>query len=260
MDVTATRLSQEALHKAQSELAHVSRVITLGELAASVAHEVNQPLAAIVTNGGASLRWLKRSPPEIDEARSSLQHMISDAKRAGDVIHRIRTLSRNVEPERVQLDLNHVIDEVVKLIDREVVSHRVSLRLDLATDLPPVRGDRVQLQQVIINFLVNGIQAMAAVDERGRELMVRSRRAAGHQALVAVQDSGTGIDPENAGRLFDAFFTTKPNGMGLGLSICRSIIEAHGGRLWASRNVGPGATFQFTLPPHAESGSPTVTC
>jgi signal transduction histidine kinase len=167
-------------------------------------------------------------------------------------------MSRNVEPERVQLDLNHVIDEVAKLVDREVVSHRVALRLDLATDLPAVRGDRVQLQQVIINFLINGIQAMAAVDGRPRELLVRSRQTADHQALVAVQDSGIGIDPENADRLFDAFFTTKPNGMGLGLSICRSIIEAHGGRLWASGHVGPGATFQFTLPPDGESGSPTM--
>jgi PAS domain S-box-containing protein len=257
MDVTAPKLSQEALHKAQSDLAHVSRVMTLGELA-SIAHEVNQPLAAIVTNEEASLRWLKHSPPEIDEVRRGLQRMIGDAKRAGDLIHRIRTMSRNVEPERARLDLNHVIDEVAKMVDREVVSHRVSLRLDLATDLPAVRGDRVQLQQVIINFLINGIQAMAAVDGRPRELLVRSRQTADRQALVAVQDSGIGIDPENADRLFDAFFTTKPNGMGLGLSICRSIIEAHGGRLWASGHVGPGATFQFTLPPDGESGSPTM--
>jgi signal transduction histidine kinase len=184
--------------------------------------------------------------------------MIGDARRASDVTNRIRTLYKNVEPEQVRLDLNNVIDEVIKLVHREVASHRVSLRLDLATDLPPVRGDRVQLQQVIINFLINGIQAMAAVYERPRELLIRSQQTADNQALVAVEDSGIGIDLENADRLFDAFFTTKPNGMGLGLSICRSIIEAHGGRLWASRNVGPGATFQFTLPPHRESGDRTM--
>jgi signal transduction histidine kinase len=251
MDVTASKLSQEALHKAQSDLAHVSRVMTLGELAASVAHEVSQPLVAIVTNGAASLRWLTHTPPEIDEARSGLQRMIGDAKRASDVIRRIRSLSRNVGPERVRLDVNNVIDEAVKLVQPEVASHRLSLRLDLAAGLPAVRGDRVQLQQVIINLVINGIQAMAADDDGARELLVRSDRTADHQALVAVQDAGIGIDLDHSGRLFDAFFTTKPNGMGLGLSICRSIIEAHGGRLWASRNAGPGATFQFTLPPDA---------
>jgi signal transduction histidine kinase len=259
MDVTASKLSHEALNKAQSELAHVTRVMTLGELAASIAHEVNQPLAAIVTNGEASLRWLTHSPPEIDEVSSGLYRMIGDARRAGDVIDRIRTLSKNVEPERVRLDLNNVIDQVVKLVQSEVVGHRVSLRLDLAADLPPVRGDRVQLQQVIINILINGIQAMAAVDERPRELLIRSHQTADNQALVTVQDTGVGIDEENADRLFDAFFTTKPNGMGLGLSICSSIIAAHGGRLWASRNVGPGASFQFTLPTHGESGGCMMT-
>ncbi|HEX5077637.1 MAG TPA: ATP-binding protein, partial [Geminicoccaceae bacterium] len=249
MDVTASKLSQEALHKAQSELAHLSRVMTLGELAL-IAHEVNQPLAAIVTNGEASLRWLARSPPETGEVRSGLQRIIGDAKRAGEVIHRIRALSRNVEPERVRLDLNSVVEEVGRLVQREVASHRVALRLDLASDLPAVRGDRVQLQQVIINFAINGIQAMAAVEGRPRELLIRSARTADDRALVAVRDSGSGIDPEHADRLFDAFFTTKPNGMGLGLSICRSIIEAHGGQLWARGNAGAGATFQFTLPPH----------
>ena len=257
MDVTASKLAQEALHKAQSELAHVSRLMTLGELT-SIAHEVSQPLAAIVTNGEASLRWLKRSPPEIEEIRSGLQRIIGDARRASDLIHRIRTLSRKVEPEQVPLDLNQVVDEATRLVEREVLSHRVALRLDLAPDLPAVRGDRVQLQQVIINFLVNGVQAMATVDERPRELLVRSRRTEDEQALVAVRDSGTGIDPEHAARLFDPFFTTKANGMGLGLSICRSIIETHGGRLWASPNVGPGATFQFSLPLADESAAPTM--
>jgi C4-dicarboxylate-specific signal transduction histidine kinase len=252
MDVTASKLSQEALHKAKSELAHVSRVMTLGELA-SIAHEVNQPLAAIVTNIEASLRWLTHLPPQIDEVRTGLQRMIGDAKRAGDVIDRIRTLYKNVEPEQLQLDLNDVIEEVAKLVHREVASHQVALSLHLATDLPPVLGDRIQLQQVILNFLVNGIQAMAGIDERPRDLLIRSRQTADHQVLVAVRDSGLGTDPANADRLFDAFFTTKPDGMGLGLSICRSIIEAHGGRLWASSNDGPGATFQFALPPHEKN-------
>jgi signal transduction histidine kinase len=191
--------------------------------------------------------------------RSGLQRIVGDARRAGDLIHRIRTLSRNVEPERLPLDLNQVVDEVVKLVERELASHRVALQFDLAADLPAVRADPVQIQQVAINFLINGIQAMAEVDGRPRDLLIRSRRTEDHHALVAVQDAGSGIDPEHADRLFDAFFTTKANGMGLGLSICRSIIEAHGGRLWASPNTGPGATFQFTLPPHDESAAQTMT-
>jgi signal transduction histidine kinase len=217
------------------------------ELAASIAHEVNQPLGSIVTNGEAALRWLAHSPPQLDEVRGSLRSMIDDAQRAGNVIQRIRTLAQNAEPERIRLDLNEVIDEVVALVHREVVSHRVSLRLDLASDLPHVPGDRIQLQQVIINLVMNGIQAMAAVDDRPRALLIRSRRYEFGQVLVAVQDSGNGVNPERAYRLFDAFFTTKPNGMGMGLWICRSIIAAHGGRIWFS-DGGPGAVCQFTLP------------
>ena len=248
MDITAAKQAAEALQQAQAELAHVARVTMLGELAASIAHEINQPLAAIVTNGEASQRWLMHSPPDIDEVRSGLQRMIGDANRAGDVIRRLRTLSKRVETERVRLDLNDVVAEAATLVHGEVIGNGVLMRLDLADDLPEVRGDRVQLQQVIINFVINGIQAMAHLDGRPRILWVRSRRTNVDRALVEVQDSGNGIDPEHASRLFDAFFTTKPNGMGLGLSICRSIIEAHGGQVSASSQGGAGAVFQFTLP------------
>jgi len=248
MDVTRTKLVQDELQKAQSELAHASRVATLGELAASIAHEVNQPLAAIVTNGETNLRWLARSPPDINEVRTGLQDMIGDARRAADVIERLRALSRKGEPQRVKLDLNQVIDEAVRLVYGEVVSHRVSLQLELAARLPSVLGDRIQLQQVIINLAINGIQAMAAVDARPRILLMQSQLYNPDQVLVRVKDSGNGISPEHADRLFDAFFTTKPKGMGMGLSICRSIIQAHDGRIWASSGGGIGAIFQFSLP------------
>jgi signal transduction histidine kinase len=209
---------------------------------------VNQPLAAIVTNGEASLRWLARSPPDIGEVSHALRSMIGDARRAGDVIDRIRSLSKKVEPERSRLDLNEVIREVITLVGQEISSHRVFLRLDLATNLSPAFGDRVQLQQVIINLVVNAIQAMARVDDRPRILSIRSHRSGDDEAVVEVQDSGSGIAGEHAQRIFDAFFTTKPNGMGVGLSICRSIIEAHGGGISAINDVEPGAIFRFTLP------------
>ena len=248
MDITERNRTQEALQQAQAELAHVTRVTTLGELTASIAHEVNQPLAAIVTNGEACLRWLGQEPPQLDEVRSAVESMISDGVRASEVVWGLRSLSKKTDPQRTALSLNDIIDEVILLVQREVLNHRVSLRLELEPALPAVLGDRVQLQQVIMNLLINGIQAMAAVTDRPRELSVRSHRHEGDQALIEVQDTGVGIAPENMSQLFNAFFTTKPNGMGMGLSICRSIIEAHGGRIWASGNAGPGATFQFTLP------------
>ena len=246
-DITERNRAQEALHRAQAELAHVTRVTTLGELTASIAHEVNQPLAAIVTNGEACLRWLGRDVPQLDEARTAVERVISDGKRASEVIRRLRALAKKTGPQKASLSVNDVIGEAILLVQREVLLHRVMLRLELAPALPSVVGDRVQLQQVIINLLVNGIQAMALVSGRPRELRIESQQ---HEAevLVVVQDSGIGIDPENASRLFSPFFTTKPNGMGMGLSICRSIVEAHGGRVWASRNGGPGAIFRFTLP------------
>src|SRR6476620_6998106 len=247
MDITAGKRSQEALHQAQAELAHVTRVTTLGELTASIAHEVNQPLAAIITNGEASLRWLGNHPPNLEEARGAVGRMIRDGNRAGEVIQRLRALTKKTDPQNVTLDINDVVNDVVSLVQREVLSHRVRLTLDLGTGLNPILGDRVQLQQVIINLIVNSIEAMAKVREH-RELAIRAREHDRNHLLVAVQDSGVGIDPEQLDRVFNAFFTTKADGMGMGLSICRSIIEAHGGALWGSANDGPGVTFQFTIP------------
>ncbi len=255
MDVTATRKAQEALHAAQTELAHVTRITTLGEMSASIAHEVNQPLTGVVASGAACLRWLGHDEPRLDEARNAVERMIRSATRASDVIARIHALSKKSALEPVRLDVNDVIDEVIVLMRREIAAHRVSLRRDLGSSLPPVNGDRVQLQQVIMNLLMNGIQAMSPVTDRGRELLIRSREDGSDQILVAVEDSGIGIAPENVARLFDAFFTTKSGGMGMGLSICRSIIEQHDGRIWATRNSGAGSTFQFTLPTYRETAS-----
>jgi two-component system sensor kinase FixL len=247
-DITERNQAQNALRLAEAELAHINRVMTLGELTASIAHEVNQPLAGIVTNGAACLRWLGREPPELDEARSAVESMISDGMRASDVVQRLRALSKKTELNKVRLNINGVIDDVIRLVQREALDNLISLRLELASALPLVLGDRVQLQQVIINLVMNGMEAMAAITGGPRELVIRSRRHEDEQVLIEVQDAGVGIDPENVDRLFNAFFTTKSDGMGMGLSICRSIIEAHGGRISASRNAGAGATFQFTLP------------
>jgi PAS domain S-box-containing protein len=252
MDVTERNRAQEALHQAQEELAHVARVTTLGELSASIAHEVNQPLAAILTNGQAGLRWLGHDPPDLDEVRGAVKRIVGDADRASEVIRRIRELSRKTAPQKARLDLNEVIKEVIPLVRREMATHRVALQLELAPALPPVLGDRVQLQQVLINLVINAIQAMAPVTGRARTLVIRSRPHDAGQALVEVQDSGVGIDAENLARLFGTFFTTKPDGMGMGLSICRSIIDAHGGEVWVSCNDGPGITVRFTLPSSQE--------
>ena len=181
--------------------------------------------------------------------------MINDGKRASEVVSRLRALSKKTDPQRLRLDLNEVIDEVILLFQRELLNNRVALRLELASALPPVLGDRIQLQQVLMNLLINAIQAMAPVTDQPREVLIRSRRHDANQVVLEVMDSGIGITPENADRLFGAFFTTKPDGMGIGLSICRSIIEAHGGRIWASPNTGPGATLQFTLPLSEDNAS-----
>jgi signal transduction histidine kinase len=248
MDVTEARAQQEALAEAQAQLAHANRVATLGALAASIAHEVNQPLAAIVANGDANLHWLDRPAPDMAAVREGLAQMIADAERASNVVNRVRALARNKQPERIPLDLNAVIHDVVKLIGREIASHQVSLRLALAQNLPAVLGDRVELQQLIINLAINGIQAMAAIADRPRRLAIRSQRDEDGDVAVAIEDSGNGIDPANANRLFDAFYTTKAGGMGLGLSICRAIVEAHGGRISACNSAAGGAVFSFTLP------------
>jgi predicted ATPase/signal transduction histidine kinase len=248
LDLTERKRAEEALHKAQAELAHITRVMTMGELASSIAHEVNQPLAAVVTNSNACLRWLAREPPNLEEAREGLRRIIRDGNRAGEVITRIRELVKKSAPAKTRLDLNETIQEVLAIINAEARRHRVSMQTELAADLPPVRGDRVQLQQVILNLVMNGIEAMKPVTDRPRELLIRSGPEESRSVLVAVRDSGIGLDAESMERVFDAFYTTKPDGMGMGLSICRSIIEAHGGRLWPAVNGDYGATFQFTLP------------
>ena len=248
MDVTAAKRAEEAVQEAQAALAHVTRMATLGELTAWITHEVNQPLTGIVTNGAACLRWLDKAPPALDEARRSVEDMITDARRASEVIHRIRALSKKTDAEKVPLDINDVIREGSRLVRREVITHGASLRLELAPELPSILGDRVQLQQVIINLVINAIQAMASVTDRPRTLLIRSQQSEDGRVLVAVRDSGTGIEAKSVDKLFKAFFTTKPSGMGMGLSICRTIIEAHSGQVSAANNSGPGATFQLILP------------
>lgn len=235
------------LHKAQTALAHATRVTTLGELATSIAHEVYQPLTAIAANAEAGLLLLDRENPDLGEALDALRQIIMDGNRADEVIRRVRMLANKTDIQKVPLDINDVIEEVVLIFRHEAIAHRVSLRQELASALPQVFGDRVQLQQVIMNLLMNGIQATSPVTGRHHELRIRSQEHGPDQILVAVEDSGTGFELQNVDRLFSAFFTTKPNGMGIGLSICRSIVEQHGGNIWATRNSGAGSTFQFTL-------------
>jgi two-component system, LuxR family, sensor kinase FixL len=247
-DITERRRAEEALQKAQAELAHVTRVTAMGELTSSIAHEVNQPLTAIVTNGNASLRWLAGEPLNLDEARESLERIIKEAHRASEVIARIRTLVKKSVPQKGRLDIAELIQDVVTLVQGELRRNRVILVAEVGTDIPHVHGDRVQLQQVLLNLLINGIEAMSTVTDRPRKLVISADRSETDNVLVAVKDSGVGIREQNRDQLFDAFFTTKAEGLGMGLSISRSIIEAHGGRLWAMANDGWGATFQFTLP------------
>src|SRR3984893_15471573 len=253
LNLTERKHAEEALRKAQAELAHVTRVTTLGELTASIAHEVNQPLAAVVNAAVACLRWLDRGSPDLDEARRAAEWIIKEGNRASEVIRRVRALANKTDIEKVPLDVNDVVREIIALVQHELFSHRVSLRMELAPTLPMILADRVQLQQVIINVVMNGIESMQSVTDRPRELVIRSQQDETRRALVTVTDSGVGISAENADRLFNAFFTTKSSGMGMGLSICRSIVEAHGGRLWATANVPHGATFQFTLPVNADT-------
>jgi PAS domain S-box-containing protein len=249
------RASEQRLLVAQMELARVTRVTTLGELTASISHEVNQPLAAVVNAAAACKRWLDGATPNLDEARSAVDWIIKESHRAGEVIRRVRALANKTDLEKIPLGINDVVKEVVALVRREMDSRQVLPRIELAPALPPILGDRVQLQQVIINLVMNGIEAMQSVSDRPRELVIRSQQDESDRVLVTVTDSGVGISTENADRLFNAFFTTKPSGMGMGLSICRSIVEAHGGRLWTTANAPHGATFQFTLPVNADTAS-----
>ena len=249
------RESERRYREAQAELAHVTRVTTLGELTASIAHEVNQPLAALLANAEACLLWLDRETPNLDGARRSVEWIIKDGNRAGDVIRRVRALLTKSETQKALLDINDVVNDGIALMQRELLSHQVSLRMELAPTLPMILADRVQLQQVLINLVVNGIEAMQAVTDRPRELAIRTQQNEVHHVLVTVRDCGIGISTDDAARLFNAFFTTKSSGMGMGLSICRSIIDAHGGRLWAEPNLLQGAAFHFTVPSHQGGAS-----
>lgn len=252
-DITARRSVEDGLHRAQSELAHVARVATLGELTASIAHEVNQPLAAVVTNGEAGLRWLGRDVPDIEEGRKSVENMIRNAQRASEVVRRLRAMSRRAEQEHAPVAPAEIVNEVALLIGRELLVREVVLSVRAVDDLPRVNGDRVQLQQVVMNLLMNAIQAMVRAGAQQRRLDVEVNRGTdeivgGECIVIAVSDRGPGIDPAHLPRLFEAFFTTRADGMGMGLSICRSIVEAHGGRIWAENLRDGGACFRVSLP------------
>jgi PAS domain S-box-containing protein len=248
IDMTERRRAEEARLDAQNKLAHANRVTTMGQLAASIAHEVNQPIAATLTNAQAALRWLDRQPPDLEEVRQALARIIKDDNRAAEVIDEIRALIKKTPPRRDRLEINGAIREVIALTRGEAVKYSVSVQTKLVDGLPLIQGDRVQLQQVILNLIINAVEAMSEVNEGARELLISTRKAESDGVLVAVRDSGPGLAPATLERLFETFYTTKPAGLGLGLSICHSIIEAHGGQLWASANVPRGATFQFTLP------------
>ncbi|MFZ1975035.1 MAG: MHYT domain-containing protein [Candidatus Acidiferrales bacterium] len=251
MDVTERKRAEEALRQALADLAHVSRVTTMGELTASVAHEVNQPIGAAVTNANTCLRWLTRDQPDVEEARAAAMRIVTDGKRAAEIISRVRLLFQKGAPQRESVDVNDVIREMVVLLQGEATRYFISVRAELAADLPPIMGDRVQLQQVLMNLMANGIDAMKDVDGR-RELVVRSYGAE-NQLQVSVSDTGVGLPPNQADQIFSAFFTTKLHGIGMGLRISRSIVESHGGRLWAADNSPRGANFNFTLPGKVEA-------
>lgn len=248
MDISASREAENQLQEARDELAHVNRVTTLGELAASIAHEVNQPIAAVVTNAGAGLRWLAATPPNTDEVHKALSRIVKDGERAGEVLGRIRSLVKKTPMRQDQLDINETILEVVSLARTEVQRNTVLLRTRLNPSLPKINGDRVQLQQVILNLIINAIEAMNDAETARRELTITSAAEAANGILVTVQDSGPGIDAQCLDRLFNPFYTTKTDGLGMGLAISHSLIEAHGGRLWATSKDGQGATFHFSLP------------
>jgi PAS domain S-box-containing protein len=254
-DVTARRLSEEALDKARSELARVARVMSLGTLAASIAHELNQPLSGIVTNASTCLRMLAAEPPNVDGALETARRTIRDANRASEVITRLRALFSRKGTATESVDLNQATGEVIALSLSGLQRDRVAVRVELAEDLPLITGDRVQLQQVILNLLRNGSEAMSAVDDRPRELLIRTERDESDQVRLSVKDAGLGFDPQTVDRLFDAFYTTKNDGMGIGLSVSRSIVENHHGRLWATPNDGPGATFSFSIPCSSEDST-----
>jgi two-component system sensor kinase FixL len=247
-DITEQKHAAETLRKAQADLAHVARATVMGELAASIAHEVNQPIGAVVTDGGACLEWLSGAQPNLAEARAAATRIIEEGIRASEVIARIRSLMKKDQPDMSIVDTNEVINDVLTLTRHEIVRHNISLRTDLTVDLSPIRGDPIQLKQVLVNVIINAIESMSVNSNEPRELLITSQNHGSAQILIAVRDSGVGIDPGKVEALFKPFVTNKAGGLGMGLAISRSIIEGHGGRLWAAPNEGRGATFQFSVP------------
>jgi C4-dicarboxylate-specific signal transduction histidine kinase len=244
--------AEGALREAQADLAHISRVTTLGELTASLAHEVKQPIAAAVTDANTCLRWLTRDQPDLEEAREASLRVVKDATRAAEIIDRIRLLFKKGSPQREMVDVNEVIREMIVLLRNQATRYSIFVQTDLAADIPQIMGDRVQLQQVLMNLIVNSIDAMKEV-EGTRNLSIKSQRAENEQVMLSVSDTGVGLPPQQADQIFNAFFTTKVHGSGMGLRISRTIIESHGGRLWATDNSPRGASFHFTLPTKADA-------
>jgi NO-binding membrane sensor protein with MHYT domain len=254
--VSKRKRAEGALRQMRTDLAHIHRVTTMGELAASISHEVMQPLGAGVTNAEAALRFLSAQPPNLDEVRQALGAAVEDGRRALEIIGRIRSLIKKEPPRKDAFEVNEAIVELIALTRDEVMKNNVSVQTRLAEDLPLIQGDRVQLQQVILNLIINAVEAMSGVSEGSRGLLIATGKDASDRVLVAVQDSGPGLNPESFERLIYSFYTTKPGGMGMGLSICRSIVEAHGGRIWATPNAGSGITVQFTLPMNDRAMAP----
>jgi PAS domain S-box-containing protein len=251
-DITERKHAEESLRQAQTDLAHVSRATTMGELTASLAHEVNQPIAAALTDANTCVRWLARDQPDLKEAREAASRVVKDAKRAAEIVGRIRLLFRKGASQREVVDVNEVIREIIALLLSEVTRYSILVRPELAEDLPQFMGDRVQLQQVMMNLIMNSIDAMKDMDGK-RELIIKSQRAENEELMVSVSDTGVGLPSQQAEQIFNAFFTTKVDGTGMGLRISRSIIESHGGRLWAADNSPRGASFCFTLPTNGET-------
>jgi C4-dicarboxylate-specific signal transduction histidine kinase len=251
-EIYERKRAEEALSQSRADLARINRVTTMGELTASLAHEVNQPIAAAVTSANSCIRWLAGDVPNLDKARAAAMRIVKDGTRAAEIISRIRLLFQKGTPEWQLVDVNEIIGEMILLLSGETTRYSISLRTALAADLPQVRGDRVQLQQVLMNLMTNSIDAMKGV-EGTRELAIESQREEGEQLVVSVSDTGVGLPPQQGDQIFDAFFTTKPHGTGMGLRICRSIVESHGGRLWAANNSPRGANFHFALPSKIEA-------
>jgi C4-dicarboxylate-specific signal transduction histidine kinase len=254
------RESERRYREIQRELAHANRVATMGQLTASIAHEVKQPIAATVANAAAALRWLDRQPPDLGEVRQTLARIVKDGTRGGEVVDRIRNLIKKAPPRREPLEINGTIREVIEFARSETTKNGVLVQTELADGLPFIQGDRVELQQVMLNLIINAVDAMSGASDGSRELLISTVKSNPGDVLISVRDSGPGLAPATLERLFDAFYTTKPKGLGLGLSICRSIVEEHGGRLWASANAPRGAIFQFTVPiaAHVDSSAAPI--